>query len=38
MERSFFGLTTPEGRAPNVHSDEWVAALKARYGLKLLGE
>jgi quercetin dioxygenase-like cupin family protein len=30
------GATIP-GRVPNVHSDEWVPALVARYGLTLIG-
>lgn len=38
LERSFVGKPTPPGRPPNVHSDEWVAGLKERYGLRLLGE
>jgi quercetin dioxygenase-like cupin family protein len=25
------------GRVPNIHSDEWVAELVARYGLRLIG-
>jgi uncharacterized cupin superfamily protein len=43
MEASF--RVTPDpgdagapARESNVHSDEWVAHLKERYGLKLLGE
>jgi quercetin dioxygenase-like cupin family protein len=31
----FRGVTVP-GRTPNIHSDEWVPELVARYGLKLI--
>ncbi|MDP9320716.1 MAG: cupin domain-containing protein [Chloroflexota bacterium] len=33
---SFRGLASP-GRIPNIHSDEWVPDLVARYGLTLIG-
>ncbi len=32
----FRGVAVP-GRIPNVHSDEWVADLVARYGVQLIG-
>jgi len=33
----FRGVAVP-GRIPNVHSDEWVPELVARYGLRLINE
>ena len=32
----FRGVQVP-GRTPNIHSDEWVPELMARYGLRLIG-
>ena len=32
----FRGVTVP-GRTPNIHSDEWVPELAARYGVRLIG-
>jgi uncharacterized cupin superfamily protein len=38
LENSFRGTPDTSGRAPNVHSDEWVPELRERYGLSLVGE
>jgi uncharacterized cupin superfamily protein len=38
IEEFFVGRPTRPDRQPNVHSDEWVAGLKERYGLRLFGE